>query len=49
MKNLFKRKRCFQCGEPLRLFEKLDFCSYDCCKLYRQIEKEYLESRKKIK
>jgi hypothetical protein len=47
MKNPLKRKRCKQCGEPLRLFDKTDCCDINCYTMYKSIEKEYEESKKK--
>ena len=40
MKNPLKRKRCKQCGEYLRLFDKTDFCDYRCYSTCNEIVKE---------
>ena len=47
MKSPFKRKRCKQCGEPLRLFDKTDCCDINCYNTYVKYEKEYEEIKNK--
>ncbi|AEW47142.1 hypothetical protein BCP78_0135 [Bacillus phage BCP78] len=45
MWNPFRRKRCKQCGEELRMFTKVDFCDLHCCIICREIEKQQEERK----
>lgn len=40
IKNPFKRKRCPQCGEVIRMFKKVNYCTLDCKYTYEKIKKE---------
>lgn len=45
--NIFKQKRCNQCGWELGRFSKQDYCSERCSTIWNDNEKEY-ESIKKM-
>lgn len=47
MWNVFKRKRCRQCGEELKMFTGVAFCDLACCLTYKQIQDEKKERKGK--
>jgi len=38
MFEFFKRKRCPQCGEELRMFKEVDYCSLNCAAIAKSHE-----------
>ncbi|ALA07722.1 hypothetical protein PBC6_130 [Bacillus phage PBC6] len=41
----FRRRRCKQCGETLKMFHNVEFCDLACCVMYRAIEKQQKERK----